>query len=263
MSSIVDIHSHILPGIDDGARDLDESLDMLRLAAADGTQMIVATPHADLTRPSDIENAVIELNLSAARSNIPIIVLPGNEVKLTPHTAAQYRSGEIVGINNTHYVLTELSFQTDWNDGLFRAFQDLQLSGAWPILAHPERYRAVQRDPRALLRLIEMNVLLQVNAGSLVGEAGDTPKRVAEQLARAGILHLLASDAHGAKSRRPEVRQAHERLADLVGIDYVEYVKTSARRIAEGVHVAPRDYQPQFLDRPQFAQSLWGMFRRN
>ncbi|HUG15204.1 MAG TPA: CpsB/CapC family capsule biosynthesis tyrosine phosphatase [Thermomicrobiales bacterium] len=254
----VDLHSHILPGVDDGAHDLQETLDMLRVAESDGTSLIVATPHARALSPRMIYDAVTRVNDSARDAGLAITVAPGSEVRLSAATLAAYRSNELVCINHTPYVLIELPFQGPWTADVFRAIHDLQLAGAWPILAHAERYQAVQRDPRILLELVALDVLLQVNAGSLLGEDGTGPRRVAESLARSGILHIIASDAHGTTVRGPRLAGAFVRLADLAGGEHAAFVRNAARSVVAGAQISiPSPRQLKHLDRTRFPRGLW------
>lgn len=258
----VDMHSHILPDFDDGSRDIQESLDMLRIAEADGTSVIVATPHAESASADVILAAVEHLNERARHAGLAIRVLPGSEIRLTTDTSSEYRMSELVSINHTPYALIELPFQGTWTAGVYRAMHHLQLAGAWPILAHAERYQAVQHDPRVLLDLVESNVLLQVNAGSLTGEAGAGPRRIAERLARSRMLHILASDAHGPTRRPPELRAAFALLENLAGSEHAAFVQHVAKAVIDGtpVSIAGPD-RVGFLKRRRFPWMLWQSMR--
>ena len=229
---MIDLHTHILPGIDDGARDWDEALAMLRLAAEDGITTVVATPHAHHSQGVDVRAAVADLNDLASAASIPVRILAGSEVRIASGLIERHRTGQLHTINDSRYLLLELPLHDDWPEPhLFRVVDELLAEGVVPILAHAERYRFVERDPHRLLPLIERGVPVQVNARSLLYREADPDRRSADHLIALGYVHLLASDAHNAGYRAPQLRPAYERAATLAGVTWV----TSAQAMAAAI----------------------------
>ena len=237
---MIDLHTHILPGIDDGARDRDDALAMLRLATEDGITTIVATPHAHHSQGVDVRAAVSDLNDLASAASIPVRVLPGAEVRIASGLIERHRTGQLQTINDSRYLLLELPLHDDWPEPqLLRVVDGLLAEGVVPILAHAERYRFVERDPHRLLPLIERDVPIQVNARSLLYRETDPERRTADRLVALGYVHLLASDAHNAGYRAPQLRTAYDRLASLAGKTRATSAQTMAAAIVEDdvVHV--------------------------
>jgi len=215
---VIDIHTHILPDIDDGAASVDVSIDMLDAARAMGVTIIVATPH--LTEPltaeydADVHRAFLEIE-SHARERA-ITLLRGFEIRLTPDLPARLRAGEPVTLGGSDTVLVDLPF-IDWPHFADETLFNVQASGYQVILAHPERYPRIQEDPKAGLELVNRGIALQVNISSLAGIFGRTAQRAAEALLELGAVHLVASDAHSAGDRMAAVPEGLGTLRDLVG----------------------------------------------
>ncbi|EKP94056.1 capsular polysaccharide biosynthesis protein [Thermaerobacter subterraneus DSM 13965] len=216
----VDVHSHLLPGLDDGAADWDESLALAREAVADGTAEIIVTPHIYPevydNRPDTIYALAGELQRRLDGAAIPLRVRPGSEVFLLPDTALRWRRGGVVPLGGEGpYVLVEWNLMAvpPYAEGVLF---DLQAAGAVPVIAHPERYLPVQRRPEWLVPLVERGVWLQITASSLLRPRRDPARKVAEWLVRRGMVHLIGSDAHGAR-RPPRLAEAYRVLERLPG----------------------------------------------
>lgn len=216
----VDVHSHLLPGLDDGAADWDESLALAREAVADGTAEIIVTPHIYPevydNRPDTIYALAGELQRRLDGAAIPLRVRPGSEVFLLPDTALRWRRGGVVPLGGEGpYVLVEWNLMAvpPYAEGVLF---DLQSAGAVPVIAHPERYLPVQRRPEWLVPLVERGVWLQITASSLLRPRRDPARKVAEWLVRRGMVHLIGSDAHGAR-RPPRLAEAYRVLERLPG----------------------------------------------
>ncbi len=208
---MIDIHCHILPGIDDGPATLEESLALARAAVAAGTLAIVATPHVSWDYPANtaasIAAGVDELRAALDREAIDLKVYPGAELAMT--RAAELPDDELValrlgGPEGTHLLVecplapTAIGFE--------QLVGHLRARGHEVVLAHPERCPAFQRDPSAYERLVAQGMLGQVTAGSLVGRFGRTVQEYADRLVRDGLAQDVASDAHSAERRRPSIR---------------------------------------------------------
>jgi protein-tyrosine phosphatase len=216
-----DLHAHILDGIDDGARDLLESLDIARNAVAGGVVGMVATPHSAELLLFDLTAAVVrerveELQGHLRSHGIGLTVYPGAEIFAEYDTVAKIKDGRLGTINNTRYVLLEPPFASlpvFFEQVLF----DLQTSGYLPVLAHPERNAAVIRDPTLLYGWARRGILTQLSATSLLGGYGTRVRELARQLVQRRWVHLLASDAHNTRTRPPGLTLVFAELERLVG----------------------------------------------
>lgn len=244
LTGLVDLHSHVLPRVDDGARDDDEALRMLRTAEEDGIGTIAATPHAHHFPGALVPERVARLNALAAAAGLTIRVVPGSEVRIAADLPARYRDGHLLTLNGSRYLLIELFFDGGWPSYFFRLVDDLRALGLRPILAHAERAEAVQRDPAPLRDLIAAGVPIQINAASLVGPAERGARPTAERLIRDRMAHLLASDAHNAAWRPPRLRAAALRAAELAGADYAAWMLATAATIVRGEPIALPEPSP-------------------
>jgi protein-tyrosine phosphatase len=220
IGDFVDIHCHLLPGLDDGASTLDNALAMARLAAADGIKTIVATPHQLGTFSKNSGNAIRE---AAARfqqeldqRGIPIRVLPGADVRIEPDLVKKIRLGEVLALADCRrHVLLELPHDVYFP--LDRLLAELAVAGLTGILSHPERNLGIQNFPVVLEHLIDRGCLLQITAGSLTGMFGSQCEKLAVSMVRQGLAHFISTDAHGTRVRPPIMRAAFERAAELAG----------------------------------------------
>ncbi len=210
---MIDLHCHVLPGIDDGPATVEGSLELARLAAAEGTDVLVATPHVNSRYRNDaatIAERVAALNERLASEEVLttdgrlLEVRAGAEVALT--LIPELDDGQLaaLGLGGGPWLLVEPPF-TPVAPNLEAILLELQHVGHLIVLAHPERCPAFQRDPPALERLVRAGLLTSVTAGSLGGRFGGEARRLALALAREGLLHNVASDAHDAVNRTPEI----------------------------------------------------------
>ncbi|MBI4312550.1 MAG: hypothetical protein HY681_12330 [Chloroflexi bacterium] len=219
-----DVHCHILPDLDDGPKTLEAALEMARIAAADGTKAIVATPHAEQVAARGgcpfLEERVQAFRHELQANGIGLDLVTGVEHVLTVELLKEAKEGRAVTLNGSHYILVELDF-FQWPPFAEDAFFQLQIAGYTPVLAHPERQATIQKEPERLARLVEAGVLAQVTAGSLLGEFGGTALESAEELVRRGLVHCIASDGHSPEARRrpPLMSEARQALAELAGAE--------------------------------------------
>lgn len=256
----VDIHVHILPGMDDGAQNYDEALAMAEIAEKHGTSVLAATPHVDFSRcngsgkrsggrADTIRRNVARLADIVASSGLRIRILPGMEVVTDPDLVRFVQDGEAVTIGDSgKYVLVELPFQhvpvyTD------RVIFDLSSYGYVPVIAHPERNAEIARDPNRLYPLVRAGAIGQINAGSLVGELGRNTQRAAEILLAQGLAQVIASDGHSPTSRSCRLDKAFAAASRVVGEGAaLRAVRDVPRAIAFGEHVVleePEKYAPK------------------
>ena len=184
---MIDIHCHILDGIDDGAYCLSDSVEMARVAAESGTRIIVATPHASapgLPRNAwdqTLEQKLQNLNRAVAEAHIALTVLPGQEIFYGGDTLPGLKSGELIPLNGSTYVLTEFDFYTS-AEMMFDCVGALLSEGWTPVIAHPERYAAIKEDAQNAYRMKRMGCVLQLNRGSLFGAFGQGAQSTAHEL---------------------------------------------------------------------------------
>ncbi len=196
---MVDIHSHILPGIDDGAQTIETSTAILKKAEELGVENIIATPHFIYGKYENdfqsVVKAVEELNKAAEEEGLKIKVFPGQEVFLDKQSDVLYKEGLIKGLNGTDYMLMEFPFDGDPLSALDIIYE-LKLLGVKPVLAHPERYMEIIRKPELINDFIAEGCLFQINAGSLAGKYGKDVLKLAGVFIQHGIIDFVGSDAH-------------------------------------------------------------------
>ena len=232
---MIDLHTHVLPGIDDGARDEAEALEMLAAAARDGITTVVAAPHAHHATAEQVLSGVKRLNAAARDAGIDVTVLPGHEARIGVDLVDRFRDGNLLTLNGTDWLLLECYLFDDWPIHLIeRSVDRLLTAGLRPLLAHAERYPFVQRDPTTLLSLVERGIPVQINAGSLFYRETDIERITAEALLRSRTAHVIASDAHNARYRPPAVSAAYSCAAEIAGADYAGWMQDVARRVIDG-----------------------------
>jgi protein-tyrosine phosphatase len=219
---MIDIHIHILPGFDDGAKDIQTALDMAQIAASGDIETIIATPHvmAGVSNytAADIISAVDELNSLLCTNNITLQVLAGAEYYLESDLPQRYADGELLTLNNRQYLLVELPF-AQMPIYTSQVLYELQLQGITPVIAHPERNSSFISRPQLLGELVERGNLVQITSGSLLGNYGRTVKKAARYFLTRGWVHAVASDAHSVKKRAPHLLPAARELNKMGGID--------------------------------------------
>ena len=225
---MIDLHSHILPGIDDGAVDAGETLALLRLAAADGIRRMVATPHIN---PGYFDNdrATINAALAVARAlvqqhQIPIELAAAAEVRLTDQLMSAIELQQLPFLGQwqgQQVLLLELphSHVPAGTDKLLKWLGKKQIIA---MIAHPERNREIQSNPQLLQRLQSAGCLFQLTASSLLGDLGDRHQQCAEQLVRQRLYQVMASDCHNLQRRPPKLQQARQQLAQLTDEHYAD-----------------------------------------
>jgi protein-tyrosine phosphatase len=217
---MIDVHCHLLPGIDDGAPDLSVSLAMARVAVADGIHTTVCTPHITpgvyRNSGSQIRDAVAALQQTLDDQGIALRLENGADNHLIPGFVAGLRSGQLLSIAGSRYVLVELPQHVPV-PRMEEAFFDLMVAGYVPILTHPERLSWMDSHGQFVESIARSGVWLQITAGSLEGNFGRRAKYWAERLIAEGYAQLLASDAHDPSRRRPVLSKARELAERLVG----------------------------------------------
>ncbi|MCR5666840.1 MAG: hypothetical protein K6G01_08420 [Eubacterium sp.] len=246
----VDIHSHMLPGIDDGSRSWDETMTLAQMAVRGGTDTLVCTNHTNI--PGLYENYESEqlrqlfrlLKERLEQEKIPLKILRGNEVFSTPGIQNLLQEKNVIPIGDTNYYLVEFSFREQpefIEDVLYGMMQD----GFRPILAHPERYDCVQEYPRLVFQWMRQGVLTQINKQSLLGQFGREVRMAAQSLFEHNLITCIASDAHSPEHRTTDLTEIAEYLSDSYG-EGAAYtlLNENPRRIIEGKGISNRYILP-------------------
>ncbi|OSM05016.1 tyrosine-protein phosphatase [Magnetofaba australis] len=237
MSDVIDLHCHILPGLDDGARSMDQALNMARMAQADGVTHIVATPHI---QPGVFDNDAprIRHSLSVMQRHlqergIALQMSAAAEIRLTPSVLPALKKETLPLLNGlsgqARYVLLEFSHKglvagdLYWTELIVRA-------GFIPVLAHPERIRTFRDDPELLEPFMNLGCLTQLTAGSITGAFGARVAETADFILESGWAHVIASDGHGFNQRQPVLRDGVQMAAKVVGQACAEAMVSAAPR---------------------------------
>lgn len=234
---MIDLHCHILPGIDDGGRDLSESVKMAKKAVEQGIHTIVATPHHLNNRYENPKQFIIErvkeLNKVLLEEKIDLKVLPGQETRIYGEMVEGYEIGEILPIDHTQYILVEFS-STHVPRYTEKLFYDLQTKGLVPVIVHPERNQEIIERPDVLFKLVEKGALTQVTAASVCGDFGKKIKSFSMQLIETNLTHFIASDAHNTDNRTFKMREAFDLVQNKYGNDIVYLFQENAELVIEG-----------------------------
>ena len=239
---MIDIHCHILPGIDDGAETIEESLEMARMAVADGTTTIVATPHQQNgvynNSAERIRQHVEQFRKALKEANVPLEILPGADVHIDVNTVEKIKTGKIMTINQTgRYFLLEFPAHTI-PPNIEKITFDLLLKNITPILTHPERIAEVQENPQRIYDLVSSGVISQITAMSLSGGFGRRAKKCAKTLLEHNLAHIIASDAHSTNSRPPILSEGVKAAGRIVGEEFaMAMVSSIPQQIIKGVSV--------------------------
>lgn len=220
---MVDIHCHILPGLDDGARDIYDTLDMASLAHTSGVKIIVATPHCNVPREAGnyYDARYREAFRSACKAleeeRIPVRLLPGMEVFTTYDLPQLICEKKILTLNQSSYLLMEFAFDEDpeFVEIMVDRVKELDLK---PVIAHPERYEFIKEDLELAHRLVRKGCVLQANKGSLMGRYGRRSEDTVFELLKQKLISVVASDAHSAVMRTPDMRRARSAAEDVCDV---------------------------------------------
>lgn len=232
---MIDIHSHILPRVDDGSDNMAMSIEIANLYVENGIDKVICTPHyiegADSPSSEEIRIHIEELKKELFKAAIPLEIYSGNEVYVTPNIVSKILEGEVLTLNNSSYVLIELPM----NDMPIYAkdlIYELKVKGITPIIAHPERYSSVIEDPNILYEFINMGALAQLNLPSLEGLYGKRAKEVGAKLLEHNMIHFVGTDTHSNRRRSPRIKKSLEILSSLVSSsDFEILTTTNAQRV--------------------------------
>lgn len=222
---MIDIHSHILSGIDDGAKNISISSDMLLKAAADGITDMCVTPHyiyGEIENTTDIvEKELAKLKDLSDNLGIKMNLYPGNEIFLSPEIPELLKAGKILSLNRGKYLLVELPMAVvpDYTDGLLF---EIELLGYTPVLAHPERNHEIGDNPDILANWKDRGIIFQINSGSITGIFGKRVQKSAIDFIGNGYAGVIASDCHTNRGRSPVLSRAKNIVNDRFGTEITE-----------------------------------------
>ena len=236
---MVDIHCHILPEVDDGAWDMEAAVAMAKIARDSGVKKIITTPHFK-GEPKSLEavgflmhqRRLLQSRLK--REKIEVELLPGAEVLCVPQTMELAQVGGLPTLGTGRYVLTEFYF--DASAGFMdETLHGLRQMGYLPVVAHPERYGAVQRDPELAARWFHRGIVLQINKGSVLGAFGRRAEDAAVRMLHRGHVHIIASDAHSPRVRTTDLQPVRHWCLDHLGQAYTKILlEDNPGRVAAG-----------------------------
>jgi protein-tyrosine phosphatase len=227
---MVDLHHHLLPGLDDGSPDLQTSIAMARMAADDGITHVVCTPHANHRYPFDpkiIAQRLAELRQALADAGITLILGSGCDFHISyDNVQDAILSPRKYTVNGGEYLMIELpDFAVPLN--LSETLYQLRVAGMTPILTHPERNPTLQRDEDRLAEWVRSGLLLQVTANSVTGQMGKLAEKMAHKLLANRWVHFISTDAHNLLSRPPEMGPAYDLISRRYGSEYADLLCTT------------------------------------
>ncbi|MGW8424542.1 tyrosine-protein phosphatase [Peribacillus simplex] len=235
---MIDIHCHIIPGVDDGSANIEDSLTMAKKAVEAGITHVFATPHhlneKYVNFKSDIMNRVLRLNESLLLNNIPLTLHLGQEVRIHRDIFTSLEKDEILTLdNNGTYLLLELpsgKVPTYTQEVIY----ELLLKGITPIIVHPERNKELIANHKLLFELVQEGALTQITSGSIIGNFGKTIQSFSKKIIEHNLTHFIATDAHNIGSRGFTLQHAFETITKLYGIERSFHFKENAEQLLKG-----------------------------
>lgn len=250
---MIDLHLHILPGIDDGAQSWDDAAEMAQIAVESGVRAAAATSHSNLPEGGCAQEAqryfqaLERFRRLLDQERIPLTVVCGMEIFAQGNFLERLKRGELLSLNHTQYILIEFPLQEE-AFAIYRALAEAIKEGWRPVVAHPERYACVQKVPAHVYEWYRMGAVIQINKGSVLGRFGKTAQRTAESLLRHRLAAVAASDAHSPIIRTPELGGLKSELSQRYGEACAQLLLSeNPRRILENKKViwdrpVPYDY---------------------
>lgn len=234
---MIDVHSHIVFDVDDGARTIEDTIQMLKEAKNAGFTGVILTPHYMETyyevETEEIQEKIQYIKDELQKRNIDIDIYHGNEIYVTSDINGLIEQKQATTLNQTRYLLFELPMNTETLN-LTEVVYEILESRKIPVIAHPERYDWVQKDPNRLLPLIEDGVLFQSNYGSIIGQYGKTCKETVKKLLEHNMIHFLGSDVHRPNHIYLKIEEASEKIIQWIGEErYIELSKENPKKIIQ------------------------------
>lgn len=223
MIGYVDVHCHILPGIDDGAQNMDMTMQMVKKAYEEGIRIIIATPHYH-PRRGKADTQVIEQMFDSVRDKIKTVypdmeLYRGNEIYYRHNTVEYLKQGKLFSMAGSDYVLVEFSLSGVEETEIIDAIKALEMAGYLPVIAHVERYENIVGDIEAVQEFVKAGAYIQVNAGSILGDSGGSARRFAKKLIKNDLVHFVGTDAHDVRRRAPLMKKCASYITKKFGGD--------------------------------------------
>lgn len=244
---MIDLHSHILPGVDDGAQTLEDSLEMARKAISQGITHLMCTPHHNngkYNNPADkIIRDVAALQKELDQRGLDLTLLEGQEVRLTELLLTAIQRDEILftDLDNTYLLIefptNEIPIYAE------QVFYHLLNRGQVPVIVHPERNAVFREEPNRLVSFLEMGTLTQLTAPSIVGIFGSDIQNTARQMLEHNMLYMVASDAHNLRHRTFLMKEAYAEIRKIGGSEMVQAMEQMAKDLVNGDSVVRPNYQ--------------------
>ena len=249
---MIDVHHHLLPGLDDGSPDLGTSVSMSQMAADDGITHIVCTPHASgryTFNPEIVAAKLAELRAALASESIALTLGAGCDFHLSYDNIQDALIHPTkYTVNGKNYLMVELP-DFGISPSLSETFYELQLAGITSVLTHPERNPTLQKNPERLAEWMRNGMLTQVTTSSVLGRMGKEAERMAHKLLANRWVHFLATDAHNLTSRPPKMREAFDAVAKRYGTDYARRLCVdNPLAVFEGRHLGDQDEPLNLFD---------------
>ncbi len=222
---MIDLHCHLLPGIDDGAQTPEDSVAMAKLAVASGTHTIACTPHIypglfDNT-PETIAAANQVLTHALSQAGVDLKVVLGADIQIVPDLVAKLRSGQVLTLDGTRYFLFEPPHHVP-APAMLELVHSCVAAGYVPLITHPERLAYAGERYKEFKESVERGAWLQITASAITGGFGPGPQKLSERMLADGLVYLVASDGHNTRRRPPVLKEAYERCIELVGAEETE-----------------------------------------
>lgn len=221
---MIDVHSHIVFGVDDGSKSIEQSLEILQEAKEAGFTDIILTPHY-IENYYDHNAEQINEKIAELQKLQDVKLHPGNEIYITENIIELLEDKKAQSLANSRYVLFELPLNAE-SMSLNRVVYSILGEKKIPVLAHPERYPQVQKDPNMLIPLIDEGVIMQSNYGSIIGQYGKEAKNTIKKMLKNNMVHLLGSDVHRPETIYWNIEEAKEKISKLIGEDLLEELTT-------------------------------------
>ena len=232
---MIDFHSHIIPNIDDGSRSIEETFNLLKEAKEAGFESIILTSHYIEnyyeTNVPERDMWVKAISENLQNKGIDINLYLGNEIYMSDNMMQLLIDGKASTINNSCYVLFEMPLNVEPMN-LYDVIYSLQENKLIPVLAHPERYKFIQKEPELVYDLIEKGVLMQANYGSILGQYGDKAEIIVRKFFESNMIHFLGSDVHRPNTIYKRIPQALEEIEEIIGKQKLEELTTINPKLA-------------------------------
>ncbi|GGI16704.1 tyrosine-protein phosphatase [Gottfriedia solisilvae] len=254
---MIDIHCHILPYLDDGPQIMDDALQLATIAVDQGIKKIIATPHTQNGEYSisvaHVKETVDLFNQELAKHQIPLVVSPGHEIRVTSQFETDLIQGKYLFLDDKQkYILIEFS-SSFVPSNASQLVHNLVSNGIVPIIAHPERNAVFHRNSNLLYELVEKGALTQITANSVVGKFGSKIQKYTNKLLKNNLTHCIASDAHNTKNRVFFLKEAHQEIEKRFGSKMNGYLLENSKKIAVGEDLLKRS--------PSYIKSIFFPFQ--